>query len=262
MEPRHVINPKQLHRAGVFSHGLRVGNRLFIGAMLPIDREGRLAGAGVRAQAAASFANLGAVLEAAGAGWEHLVRLNIYMTDLQPFADFQAVRGGILSPPYPGSTLVQITRLVTPGAMLIVDGMAVITGQKGVGSVQDRQYLNPAAVPPPGQFSQGVRVDDTLYISGQLPIDRDRQLVGPGDIRAQTECVFGHLQSILAAAGAELGHLVKLNVYLTDLAHYDAFREVRGRWLQPPFPVSTMVEVQGLVVPGALLEVEGIAILR
>lgn len=259
MEPRHVVNPDQLHHAGVFSHGLRVGNRLFIGAMLPIDRDGRLTGPDVETQAQTSFASLGAVLKEAGMGWEHLAKLNIYMTDLSDFETFKAVRGRILSPPYPISTLVQISRLVTPGATLLVEGMAHITGQGGAGTMQ---HLNPPTVPAGVQFSQGVRIDDTLYISGQLPIDQNKQLVGPGDIEAQTECVFRHLQSILAAAGAGLEHLVKLNVYLTDLAHYDQFRAVRGRWLQAPYPISTLVEVKGLVVPGALLEVEGIAILR
>ena len=128
--------------------------------------------------------------------------------------------------------------------------------------MEDRRVINPTSLPEPGLFSQGLRVGDTLYISGQLPLDANRNLVGPDDIITQTECVFGYIRSILEAEGAGLQHLVKLNIYLTRMQDYEGFKLARSRILNPPYPVSTLVEVKGLGGPGALLEVEGVALLR
>jgi len=265
MAERQVINPASMHR-GVFSHALRVGEELYIGAQLPTTAEGRLVAADVETQAGTSFRHMQTILSEAGATWADLVKLNIYLTDLRHTAAVLAVRDRYIAAPCPATTVVAIERLVIPGACLITEGMALIPGtdlrKEASTSMEERRVIDPAGLPEPGLFSQGLRVGDTLYISGQLPIDANRNLVGPDDIIAQTECVFGYLRSILEAAGGGLEHLVKLNIYLTRMQDYEGFKLARSRVLTPPYPISTLVAVKGLVVPGALLEVEGVALLR
>ncbi len=128
MEERRVINPGSLPRAGIFSHALRVGQELYIGAQLPTNPDGRLAGEDVETQASTSFRHMQAVLDEAGGTWAHLVKLNIYLTDLSHADVVLAVRNRFISSPYPATTLVEINRLVIPGAFLIIDGVAVIPG--------------------------------------------------------------------------------------------------------------------------------------
>ena len=101
-----------------------------------------------------------------------------------------------------------------------------------------------------------------IYISGQLGLDVNNRLAGePGDFRAQAEQTFVNLEHALAAAGAGFEHVVKLNNYFIDMAHLPIFREVRDRYLDTAAPpASTAVAISDLARPGALLEVEAIAV--
>jgi 2-iminobutanoate/2-iminopropanoate deaminase len=113
-------------------------------------------------------------------------------------------------------------------------------------------------------YNHCVRVSGTgttLYIAGQLARDAEGHTVGPGDIRVQTEQVIRNLQAILRAQGADLGNLVKLTIFTTDMRHFDAISEVRRRYFTGDLPASTMVEVSKLTQPDLMIEIEGIAVL-
>jgi enamine deaminase RidA (YjgF/YER057c/UK114 family) len=101
-----------------------------------------------------------------------------------------------------------------------------------------------------------------LVISGQVPLDEEGRLVGQGDPRAQLRQVFLNLTTALAAAGASMDHVVKLTVFLTDMADLQAFREVRDDFvpLDRP-PASSLVQVSSLVNPEFRVEIEAIAAL-
>lgn len=125
--------------------------------------------------------------------------------------------------------------------------------------------LNPDAVAPPiGSYSHAVRVEvgDAVwvYVSGQLAFDAEGQLVGRGDLRAQTEQVYENLARILEANGATFEHVVKLQTFFTTLDDLAGSREVRGRYLPTEPPASTAVKVAALVVPEALIEVDVVAV--
>lgn len=110
-------------------------------------------------------------------------------------------------------------------------------------------------------YTHVVKAGNTIYISGQIALDRDGRLVGPGDITAQAVQVFENLGTALAAAGADFSHLVRITVYATDPAFLLPIREVRERYLGSPDPVtSTFVVVAGLARPELLLEIDGIAV--
>jgi reactive intermediate/imine deaminase len=124
---------------------------------------------------------------------------------------------------------------------------------------------NPDTVAAPmGTYSQAVRVETGdavwIHVSGQIAIDREGDLVGPGDLRAQTRQVFENLKAILEANGATFGDAVKIGTYLTTLDDLAAMREIRSEYLTSDPPASTAVQVVALVVPDALIEIDLVAV--
>jgi reactive intermediate/imine deaminase len=115
-----------------------------------------------------------------------------------------------------------------------------------------------------GTYSQAVRVETGdavwIHVSGQIAIDLEGNLVGPGDVRAQTRQVFENLKAILAANGATFADVVKIGTYLTTLEDLAGMREVRSEYLTAEPPASTAVQVVALVVPDALIEIDLVAV--
>jgi 2-iminobutanoate/2-iminopropanoate deaminase len=124
---------------------------------------------------------------------------------------------------------------------------------------------NPDTVAAPmGTYSQAVRVESGdsvwIHVSGQIAIDAEGNLVGPGDLRAQTRQVFENLKAILEANGATFADAVKIGTYLTTLDDLAGMREVRSEYLTAEPPASTAVQVVALVVPEALIEIDLVAV--
>jgi 2-iminobutanoate/2-iminopropanoate deaminase len=124
---------------------------------------------------------------------------------------------------------------------------------------------NPDTVAAPmGTYSQAVRVETGdaiwIHVSGQIAIDIEGNLVGPGDVRAQTRQAFENLRAILEANGATFADVVKIGTYLTTLDDLAGMREVRGEYLTAEPPASTAVQVVALVVPDALIEIDLVAV--
>jgi reactive intermediate/imine deaminase len=125
-------------------------------------------------------------------------------------------------------------------------------------------FHNPESVAPPdGQFSQSVAVEAgsrLIFISGQVPRNRNGETVGAGDMTAQSEQVFQNLQSILEAHGTDFSKAVKATIFVTDMKRADEVIAIRERFYAGAAPASTFVEVSALGHPDWLLEVELIAI--
>lgn len=116
----------------------------------------------------------------------------------------------------------------------------------------------PAAI---GTYSQAVRVGDTVYLSGQIPlVPATMQLVN-GDMRAQITQVFENLKAVAEAAGGSLDDVVKLNVYLIDLAHFPLVNEIMASYFAEPYPARAAVGVASLP-RGAAVEADGVMVLR
>ena len=125
----------------------------------------------------------------------------------------------------------------------------------------------PEGVPTPkGPYSQAVSVCDRrlVFISGQVPEDENGNLVGAGDLEAQTRQVFRNLGRILEAERGSLADIVKIGVFLVDAgpASYEMLGRVRRELFGERFPASTMVEVKRLVSPEWLVEIEAWAALQ
>ena len=104
-----------------------------------------------------------------------------------------------------------------------------------------------------------MRAGDFIYVSGMMPWDKERKLVGPGDVKAQARQVLENMQAMLSAEGGSLKNIVKINFYLTDIRDKTAVWDVRKEMFGETRPASTLVEVVHLVDPLALLEVEAVA---
>ncbi|MEX0942950.1 MAG: RidA family protein [Pseudomonadales bacterium] len=111
-----------------------------------------------------------------------------------------------------------------------------------------------------GTYSQAVRVDNTLYVSGQIPLDPNTMELVSDNIEQQIQQVFINLGAICEAAGGGLGNVVKFNVYLTDLSNFGSVNAVMERVLSKPYPARAAVEVSALP-RGAKVEIDAIALL-
>ncbi len=110
-----------------------------------------------------------------------------------------------------------------------------------------------------GTYSQAVRAGDTVYLSGQIGLDPDAMTLVEG-IDAQIIRVLDNLQAVARAAGGDLGDLVRVTVYLTDLAHFAKVNEAMARYFSAPFPARAAVGVASLP-RGALVEIDGVMVL-
>ncbi len=111
----------------------------------------------------------------------------------------------------------------------------------------------PAAI---GTYSQAVRVESTVYLSGQIGLDPNTMMLVEG-IEAQVHRVFQNLRAVADAAGSSLDDVVKLNIYLTDLAHFGKVNEIMATYFHQPYPARAAVGVASLP-RGALVEADGV----
>jgi reactive intermediate/imine deaminase len=115
----------------------------------------------------------------------------------------------------------------------------------------------PAAI---GPYSQAIRAGDTVYLSGQIPLDPATMDLVKGDIRVQIRQVFDNLAAVADAAGGSLANAVRLTVYLTDLANFPLVNEIMAEYCQQPYPARAAIGVAQLP-RGAAVEVDGILVL-
>jgi len=97
-----------------------------------------------------------------------------------------------------------------------------------------------------GTYSQAVKVGDTVYMSGQIPLIPETMEMVEGDIRSQIHRVFQNLQAVANAAGGELSDIVKLNIFLTDLSNFPQVNEVMAEYFQQPYPARAAIGVSAL----------------
>lgn len=118
--------------------------------------------------------------------------------------------------------------------------------------------FTPRAPAPAGPYSQAVRAGNTLYVSGQIALDKDSGRLVEGDVRDHTRTIMASIQSILEAGGASLDDLVKTTVFITDLEDYARVNEAYAEFFPEAGPARSCVQVSGLP-RGAPIEIEAVA---
>jgi reactive intermediate/imine deaminase len=111
-----------------------------------------------------------------------------------------------------------------------------------------------------GTYSQAVKVNKTVYLSGQIPLVPETMTLHTGDMAAQIHQVFQNLRAVATAAGSDLADIVKLNIFLTDLTHFALINEIMAEYFQAPYPARAAVGVAALP-KGAAVEMDAILVL-
>ena len=124
-----------------------------------------------------------------------------------------------------------------------------------------RQIIHSDAAPAAiGPYSQAVRSGNTVYLSGQIPLDPQTGTIVDGDISAQARRAFDNLQAVCIAGGGALDKVVRLGLYLTDLKDFAAVNAVMAAYFESPYPARSTIEVAGLP-RGAMFEVDAVMVL-
>lgn len=111
-----------------------------------------------------------------------------------------------------------------------------------------------------GTYSQAVKVDNTVYLSGQIPLDPASMEVVSGGIEAQITRVFDNLQAVAEASGGNLADIVKLNIFLTDLGNFPTVNEIMAKYFSEPYPARAAIGVSALP-KGVGVEMDAVLVL-
>jgi reactive intermediate/imine deaminase len=114
----------------------------------------------------------------------------------------------------------------------------------------------PAAI---GTYSQAVKINNTVYLSGQIPLDPETMEIVSDDVAVQITQVFDNLTAVCGAAGGDLSSIVKLNIFLTDLSNFPIVNEIMGQYFAEPYPARAAIGVRALP-KGSRVEMDGIIV--
>jgi reactive intermediate/imine deaminase len=114
----------------------------------------------------------------------------------------------------------------------------------------------PAAI---GTYSQAVKVNNTVYLSGQIPLDPETMKIVSDDVAVQITQVFDNLTAVCEAAGGDLSSIVKLNIFLTDLSNFPIVNEIMGQYFSEPYPARAAIGVRALP-KDSRVEMDGIMV--
>ena len=110
-----------------------------------------------------------------------------------------------------------------------------------------------------GTYSQAVKVSNTVYLSGQIPLDPKTMTLVDGDFRAQAHQVFKNLSAVCTASDGSLNDIVKLNIYLTDLGNFPIVNEVMAEYFEEPYPARAAIGINQLP-KDSLIEADGVLV--
>jgi len=125
---------------------------------------------------------------------------------------------------------------------------------------QEIQRVNPDGMTQPIAYTHLVKFDKLLFIAGQVALDAEGNVIGAGDMKAQVRQVLENLQTILASEGADFSHIVKTNIFTTNIEEYFETGAIRQEYFAGHAPTSTLVQIERLARPVFLVEIEAIAI--
>ncbi len=272
-QPKQLIESDALPplRRPYAQGGIRVGDLLFLRGFTAQDRHGALVGRGdMRAQTEQTFANMATTLAEVNGTLADLIQTQVTLTDYHTYPAYNEVFNRHVTEPFPTRTtfqgglgreglLIEIESIAALGApRLSIDSVVAPTGRSLLQRRDDVIYSDQLA-PGSASYSNGVRVGDLMFISGQISTDSQRNLVGPGDIRAQTRQILETIQRIVQLADLSMDDVVKTTVMLSDWRDYEGFNEVYQTFFAAPYPARSTIGGT-LVRPGALIEIDAIAI--
>lgn len=265
---KHVIISDKLYPVyGPYSHAVRAGDLIFLHGTVGFDAQGRLPGsvlgrADMVGQCQQTIENMATALDLLGGSLPDVVKVRAFVPQHcrpsmpgQPSYDetFDAVYGQYFQPPRPARAALQ-QGLFFADLLVEMEAIAVLN--------QPKRLITSTALPPLRRpYAQGgILVGPLLFLRGFTSQNRHGNLVGPGDMRAQTEQIFANMAVVLQEVGGSLTDLVQTQVTLTDWHAYADSNEVYNRHVYEPFPTRTTLQ-GGLGGAGLLIEIESLAAL-
>jgi 2-iminobutanoate/2-iminopropanoate deaminase len=265
VERRAVQSASAPRAIGPYSAAIQApaGRVIFLSGQIGVDPvKDRLIKGDAAKQAERAMENLQAVLEAAGATFDDVVKTTIFLTDLADLAKVNEVYARRFHETPPALATVQVSAL-SRGARVAIEGIAIKRGAEP-GATPPLPVSSANAPKAIGPYSQATQVGggSFLFVSGQIPTDPATGELVQGDIAAQAERVMENLKAVLASAGAGLDDVVKTNVYVVDLAGDGTkVNETYGRYFQKSAPARATVQMAALP-KGARIEIEAVAVVR
>lgn len=266
--PKQVITSDKLYPVyGPYSHAVRVDEMIFLHGTVGFDAQGRLPGhtpgrADMVGQCTQTIANMTTALELLDSNLQDIVKVRAFVPQhcrpAQPgqlsFDEtFDGVYREHFQEPRPARAALQ-QGLFMADLLVEIEAIAVLN--------QPKRLIESDALPPLRRpYAQGgILVGELLFLRGFTAQDRRGDLVGPGDMRAQTEQTFTNMDVVLKEVGASLADLVQTDVTLTDWHAYQDYNEMYTRHVQEPFPTRATLQ-GGLGREGLLIEIESTAAL-
>jgi reactive intermediate/imine deaminase len=124
-----------------------------------------------------------------------------------------------------------------------------------------KEVIAPADVVPARGFSHAIKAGKTVFVAGQTATDEAGKVIGKGDMIAQTDRAYENVARVLKASGASITDVVKMNIFVTDMDAFAGTGEPRKKHFGRHFPASTVVQIERLLDPEAMIEVEAIAVI-
>jgi 2-aminomuconate deaminase len=257
-----IVSGRAAEPVGPYPHARRVGDLLFLSGIGPRERgassipgvtqdaNGAVIARDFEVQTRAVFANVRAVLDSAGADWSDIVDVTCFLTHMTD--DFPTLNRLWLEAfpdeaSRPTRTTVEVSRLPTP-----IDIELKLVARSRVAEIF--QY------DPPRRWAAASRVGRFLYLAGETATDPVTMAIVPGGIEAQTEQVFTNIRTTLGKVGADLHDIIKITVFMVDMADLPAFSAIRSKYLATPVP-SSAIQVGALATPEMRIEIEAIALI-
>ncbi len=255
-----------------FSHGWKVGDKIFIGGQRSLDRNGHLIGRGdIEVQTDNTFRNLDTMLKLSGGNQSNLMRQNTFykfsgeghaVTDF--WEKMTRVRMRYMSSPSAAGAGIRVAGFPLSDELIQIEGIGVLGEHRH--RLQPENHWNWSI--PNSQFTQGWQIGDLAFIGGQISADDKAQAVG-GDLATQTRNVFTFIRSVLREAGLDENDVVKLYIYYyggEDWSQIEnataVITDVQREFYPDPGPASTAIRATGFAFENLLIEIEAIAVVR
>ena len=273
---REVLSPPghwNWKKKAPFSHGLKVGDMIFVGAQRPLDGNGELLGLDdIEVQTDEAFRNLNTILEAGGGSNASLMRQNTYfryfgegreVTDY--WEKMTNVRRRYMSSPSAAGAGIRMRGFGYADELIQVEGIGVLG--------EDKQRLQPPNhwdwSIEGNDFTQGWKIGKLAFIGGQISADSSAKAVDPGDVAAQTRNVFEFVRRTLAEGGLDESDVAKLYIYYWGEGDWNqiartraTIAEIQREYYGDPGPAVTAIRASGFAFEDLLIEIEAMAVVR
>ena len=233
------------------------GDFAFLAGACPFDADANVVGGDdIRVQTRVALENMQRMLASVDMGFEDVARVIVFLTDVHDRHAVNELRQEFFGDHRPASTLFGIRRLALPGMKIEIESLAY---KPKSGGPKRKEIRLPQLNEPISHYTDGVQCGDFLFLSGAGPWAKDFELIGGNDIAAQCDKTLANLGEVLTAAGMGFEDVVKVTVYVDDVADRTTINPVREKYFATNRPASTLVAIDEFALEGMRIEIDAVA---